>query len=204
MKKIILILMLALVLTACAQQEPSPGAATSSAGEPEAPRIHEDGREFRPPDGQQRAIDAYQEIMDFFVIPCSPEDPDYPGYPDDFADAYIGEDHYLYVCLTDTDGPEKMKYMRAVKEPQIIKFVEVEHSYNDLCALQMALAKMEGLEFSAIGIDVLENEVNLGIPDIAKEAEVWEAMEAGLPPEIRERFQELPVSIEEIGYITFG
>ena len=208
MKKMIWILMLALALTACAKKDTTSErtlyAAVSSSAETDAPKIHEDGEEFIPPNGQQRAIDAYQEIIDFFVTPRSPEDPDYPGYPDDFADAYIGEDNYLYVCLTDTEGPEKMKYLRAVSEPRILKFVEVEHSYNDLYALQMALAEIEGLDFSFIGVDVTGNKVDLGIPDIGKKDAVLDLLEEQLPEEVKARFDQLPLVIEESPYATFG
>jgi hypothetical protein len=51
---------------------------------------------------------------------------------------------------------------------------------------------------------VTGNEVDLGIPDISKESEVWELMETQLPTEVRELFQELPVSIEEGEYAIFG
>ena len=208
MKKMIWILMLALALTACTKKdttsEPTLHVAVSSSAEMDAPKIHVDGEEFVPPDGQQKAIDAYQEIIDFFVTPCSPEDPDYPGYPDDFADAYIGEDHYLYVCLTDIDGPEKTKYLRAVTEPRILRFVQVEHSYRDLMALQTALAEIEGLDFSYIGVDVTGNEVDMGIPDIGKEEEVWALVEQQLPEEVKERFDQLPLTIEEEPYASFA
>ena len=204
MKKILLILAAVLILTSCgAKEEPLQVTAASSAAE-SVPEIHAHEVEFIPPNGQQRAIDAYQEIIDFFVPPRSPEDPDYPGYPDDFADAYIGEDHYLYVCLTDTEGPEKMKYLRAVSEPQILKFVEVEHSYNDLYALQVALAEIEGLAFSYIGVDVTGNEVDLGIPDIGKEDEVWVLIEEQLPEDVKSRFDHLPLTMEEAPYASFG
>jgi len=204
MKKIILILMSVLILTACAQQEPTPDAAVSSAGEIEnAPKDCTE-ETFVPPDGQERAIDAYQEIMDFFVTPCPPEDPDYPGYPDDFADAYIGEDYYLYVCLTDTEGPGKMKYFRAVKEPRILKFVEVKHSYNDLYNLQMAVTGLEGWDFASVGINVRENRLDIGIPDIGAEEQVRQLFASELPSELLERFGELPLFFTEEDYVTFG
>ena len=209
-KAVSLALLCALVLAACVAPAEEKGmeiladpvAAVTSPAE-SAPEIHTEA-EFSPPTGQQRAIDAYQEIIDFFVTPRSPKDPNYPGYPDGFADAYIGEDNYLYVCLTDTEGPEKMKYLRAVSEPQILKFVEVEHSYNDLYALQMALAEIEGLEFSFIGVDVTGNKVDLGIPDIGKKDAILDLLEEQLPEEVKIRFDQLPISIEESPYATFG
>ena len=201
MKKILLILTAMLVLSSCAAKEETLRVTAASSPAESVPVIHENGVEFISPNGQQRAMDAYQEIIDFFAVPNQQGD---PGYPDDFGDAYIGEDYYLYVCLTDTQGPGKMKYMRAVKEPQILRFVEVEHSWNDLYALQMALAELDGLEFSFISVDVTGNEVDLGIPDIGKEAEVRQMLEDNLPEDIRNRFTELPVSIEEAGYATFG
>lgn len=204
MKKVIFLLSVLLLLTACSApvQNPQPPVESGSAASVPSTEIPEvKGDEFPNPGGQGMAIDAYTAILNSFGTPLSPDD---PGYPEEFADAYIGEDNFLYVCVTDVSDPVTSVYSDVVSEPRILRFVEVEHSYQELFALQMALTKLEGLEFSFVGIDVKGNEVDLGIPDISKESEVWELMETQLPTEVRELFQELPVSIEEAEYATFG
>ena len=71
-------------------------------------------------------------------------------------------------------------------------------------ALHMALVEIEGLEFASVGMDVMGNEVHIGIPDISKEEEDRALIEKSLPAEIRERFEELPISFAEEQYATFG
>ena len=68
----------------------------------------------------------------------------------------------------------------------------------------MALVEIEGLDFSYIGVDVTGNEVDIGIPDIGKEAEDRELIEKSLPEDVRSRFEELPITFAEEAYATFG
>lgn len=205
MKKIFLAALLVLTLTACgapSQQEaqtPAESTASVVSTPAESAPVEED---FPNPGGQGMATNAYSAIMESFGVGADPSIPQENFYPEEFGDAYIGDDNFLYVCLTDTSEEVLDRYRALVPEPRILRFVEVEHSYKDLCALSMALVEIDGLKFSFIGPDVMDNEVDLGIPDISKEAEVWDLIEAQLPPGIRALFDELPITIEESPYIT--
>ena len=202
MKKILLLLSTMLVLTSCAAKKEPLGTMAASSSAESAPKIHEE-TEVSAPSGQQMAIDAYQAILNSFG--GGADSGNFPEfYPEEFGDAYIGEDNFLYVCLTDVSDAVTSRYREAVAEPQVLRFVEVTHGYKDLYALQMALAALDGLEFSFIGVDVTGNKVDIGIPDRGKESAVRELMETALPEDVRNRFGELPVSIEEAGYATFG
>ena len=175
-----------------------PAASTPEQVEPFASEPSGGEEDFSDPGGQGVAIDAYDSILRSFGSPDTES-----GYPEEFADAYI-EDDFLYVCLTDTSEQMREKYRALVIEPRILRFVQVEHSYNDLMALHMALVEIEGLEFASVGMDVMGNEVHIGIPDISKEEEDRALIEKSLPAEIRERFEELPISFAEEQYATFG
>ena len=204
MKRILLAALLALSLTACAapaqQDVQLPAESTPPAVSTPAESIP--AEEFPNPGGQGMASNAYSAMIESFGAGADPSIPQENFYPEEFADAYIGDDNFLYVCLTDTSEEVLARYRGAVPESRILRFVEVEHSYADLSALQMALVKIEGLDFSFIGIDVINNEVDMGIPDIGKEAEVWDLIEEKLSPAIKELFDELPITIEESPYAT--
>ena len=204
-KGISLALLCALALTACAapaeEKETLTAPAASASEQPvsDQPVSQPSGEEgFSNPGGQGMAIDAYDCILRSFGSP------DPSGYPEEFADAYIGEDNFLYVCLTDTSETVLAHYRGVLTEPRILRFVQVEHSCRDLIALQTALAGIEGLDFSYIGVDVTGNEVDMGIPDIGKEDEVWVLIEEQLPEDVKSRFDHLPLTMEEAPYASFG
>ena len=204
MKRILLAALLALSLTACAapaQQDAQPPA-ESTPPAVSTPAESIPAEEFPNPGGQGMASNAYSAMIESFGAGADPSIPQENFYPEEFADAYIGDDNFLYVCLTDTSEEVLARYRGAVPESRILRFVEVEHSHADLSALLMALVKIEGLDFSFIGIDVINNEVDMGIPDIGKEAEVWDLIEEKLSPAIKELFDELPITIEESPYAT--
>lgn len=194
-----------LLLTACADPnrdtQLSPQNVLTTSSQMESMPVESTPEEFQNPGGQGMAIDAYSSIMQN-ICPIPSEDPGDPVYPEEFGDAYI-EDNFLYICLTDTSSEMQEKYRAMVTEPRILKFVQVEHSYNDLCALQYAISRLEGLKFSFIGVDVVENEVDMGIPDISKKEETMALITENLPAEVTEQFFRLPVAIEEANYITF-
>ena len=48
------------------------------------------------------------------------------------------------------------------------------------------------------------NEVDLGIPDVGKEDEVWVLIEEQLPEDVKSRFDHLPLTMEEAPYASFG
>ena len=200
MKAIFAALLCAVVLAACAapaEEKETLTVPAASASEQSADG-GKDEEKFPDPGGQGMAIDAYDSILRSFGSP------DPSGYPEEFADAYIGEDNFLYVCLTDTSETVLAHYRGVVTEPRILRFVQVEHSCRDLIALQTALAEIEGLDFSYIGVDVTGNEVDMGIPDLGKEEDVWALVEQQLPEEVKERFDQLPLTIEEEPYASFA
>lgn len=207
MKRMIFAALLAMTLTACgapSQQEaqtPVESTAPAVSTPAESTPVEED---FPNPGGQGMATNAYSAIMESFGVGADPDIPQENFYPEEFADAYLGDDNFLYVCLTDTSGEVLDRYRALVPEPRILRFVEVEHSCKDLYALYMALVEIEGLDFSFVGTDVMDNEVDLGIPDISKEAEVWDLIETQLPTDIRALFDELPITIEESPYATLA
>lgn len=167
----------------------------------EEPTLDERQEEITPqPGGQEAAIRAYSQIMESIgAVP--PHDPTYPGYPEEFGDAYF-RDGYLYICLTENTRDMRDAYRALVDNPEILQFKEVEYAYNDLYALQEAAAQIEGLEFSYIGVDVMENQVDIGIPDISKEAETLARIIEKIPAEVAGRFSELPIAFEEEPYAT--
>jgi len=111
---------------------------------------------------QQPAIDAYDAIHLRFGI-VAPSDPAFPNYPDDYGGAYY-DDGYLYICLTENTPQNQKKYLDAVSMPSIVKFEAVNHSYNDLYNLSMDLADEIAPMISTISVDVLNNEVEVGVP----------------------------------------
>ena len=129
MKRIAYLLAVMLLLTACTAQNEMPSAQSSAPVE----------EVFSDPGGQQMAIDAYSAILESFGVGSVPGIPEEEWYPEGFSGAYIGDDNFLYVCLTDTSEEILEHYRSAVPEPRILNFVEVEHSYKDLYALSMAL-----------------------------------------------------------------
>ena len=202
MKKLIPAVLLTLLLAGCAvpaqDTPPDPESALSAQSSAEAGT----SEVFQSPGGQQMAMEAHEAIMEAFGVGTLPGVSAYEYYPEEFADAYIGEDDFLYVCLTDTSEEMLSHYRGLVPDYRILRFVEVEHSYQKLYALQMALTELEELEFSSIGIDVKENEVDIGIPDITKEEADRILIREHLPQEVKNLFEELPIAFAEEAYLV--
>ena len=176
---------LLLALTACAapaeKQAAAEGPAAAEQPAPEAPA------------GQDRAIAAYGEIMTSFTD---------GAYPAEFGDAYL-EDNYLWVCLTDDSEQMRETYRALTDDPEILRFRKVDYGYNDLRAIQDAIVGMPGIDFASVGVDVMENRVDVGIPDLDREQETLALIREHLPPELAETFpEELPVVIVQEDYPT--
>ena len=192
--------LLCLLLSGCGAAAPSGGA--GSTAESFAP-------ESAPPEetvgpyGQEAAIDAYSQLMDHFCILPSHE-AGFPNYPAEFGDAYY-EDGYLWVCLTD-DSPEmRQKYLDAVDCPQVLRFRKVDYGYNDLYRLSMAIVDTEGVDFASVGPNVMENRVDVGVPDLDRAAEYLNLITRALPPELAAAFPgELPIVFSQENYATFA
>ena len=60
------------------------------------------------------------------------------------------------------------------------------------------------VDVSFIGPDVMDNEVDIGIPDITKKEADWTLIEENLSVDIRSRFDILPITFEESPYASFG
>lgn len=152
------------------------------------------------PGTQDEVITAYNELLTAFGTPL-PHEPGYPGYPEEFGDAYL-EDGCLVVCLTENTRKMRDAYREIVSQPELLRFVEVEHSYNDLYAIQAALnlADISDLEVASYGVDVTGNCLSVGIPDITKAEQLRAQIEALLPQEVKDLFDELPLAFHQEDY----
>ena len=170
-------------------------AACAAPGEqgPEKERTvsEEAAEEPEAPAGQDRAIAAYEEIVTSFAD---------GAYPAEFGDAYL-EDNYLWVCLTDDSEQMRETYRALTSDPEILRFRKVIYGYNDLRALQESIVDTPEIVFASVGVDVTENRVDVGIPDLDREQETLELIREHLPPELAEKFsEELPVEIVQEDY----
>lgn len=153
------------------------------------------------PGTQDEVITAYNELLTAFGTPL-PHEPGYPGYPEEFGDAYL-EDGCLVICLTENTRKMRDAYRDRVSQPELLCFVEVEHSYNNLYALQMALNAADPIDgIASYGVDVMENCLSVGIPDLSNTEDILAQIEARLPQEVRDLFDELPVSIHQEDYFV--
>ena len=165
-------------------------AAPAEQGPEEARTVSEEAAES--PAGQDRAIAAYEEIVTSFG----------GAYPAEFGDAYL-EDNYLWVCLTDGSEQMQEKYLALSGDPEILRFRKVDYGCNDLRALQDAIVDTPEIVFASVGVNVAENRVDVGIPDLEQEEQTMERIRVHLPPELAERFpEELPVQISQEDFAT--
>ncbi|WP_418724743.1 hypothetical protein [Dysosmobacter sp.] len=165
-------------------------AAPAEQGPEEARTVSEEAAES--PAGQDRAIAPYEEIVTSFV----------GAYPAEFGDAYL-EDNYLWVCLTDGSEQMQEKYLALSGDPEILRFRKVDYGCNDLRDLQDAIVDTPEIVFASVGVNVAENRVDVGIPDLEQEEQTMERIRVHLPPELAERFpEELPVEISQEDFAT--
>ena len=165
-------------------------AAPAEQGPEEARTVSEEAAESTA--GQDRAIAPYEEIVTSFV----------GAYPAEFGDAYL-EDNYLWVCLTDGSEQMQEKYLALSGNPEILRFRKVDYGCNDLRALQDAIVDTPEIVFASVGVDVTENRVDVGIPDLEQEEQTMERIRVHLPPELAERFpEELSVEISQEDFAT--
>jgi len=107
---------------------------------------------------QEPAILAYNMIMREFIRIS-----DYGMeiiYPDDYAGAFIDENNNLVVQLTSLDRSSVGFYNSLVKYSDVVSFVEVEFSLNELHEFGRMFADMlieNGLQVTSDGIDVINN-----------------------------------------------
>lgn len=189
-----LVLAYILLLTSCSFPFSAPEGSASTVQDMEHSPGEQD-EDLPQLSNQDLAQRAYGQILDSFGG-LLPHDPGYPGYPDEFGDAYY-EDGYIVVCLTDSSQEMQEKYRNLVDTPEILRFREVAYSYNDLYALQEAVSSIQDLNFASIGVNVMENQVEIGISDIAQEAQTLALILDQLPQDISVRFSEPPLVFRE-------
>jgi hypothetical protein len=149
---------------------------------------------------QDMAQQTYEQILNAFGG-LTPDDPGYPNYPEEFADAYY-EDGTLVLCLTDISRETQEKYLALTDHPEILQFREVGYSFNDLYALFMAITSMEDLTCTSAGVNVTENRVDLGVPEDVGQEQALAIIQEQLPQELKDRFSTLPISVEIENYVT--
>ena len=155
-------------------------------------------------DRQELATAAYSQIVESFGTP-EPGDAGFSWYPEEFGDAFYA-DGYLHVCLTDISQEMQEKYRALVDTPEILQFQEVTHAYRDLFALQTAISDMAGLRFSSVGINIQENRVDVGLPDLSKAGEALALITENLPSDISALFSEgtaYPICFHQEANATF-
>jgi hypothetical protein len=187
MKRILFLLtaLLCMLAAACAAPEQTAKSPQETQQTPAA------GVEIPEPLGQDAATAAYEQILEVVSGPPQGE----PNYPPEFGDCYY-QDGYLWVCLTENTPWMQQKYQAMVDTPQILRFKEVAYSYNDLYALQMAITETAGVEWSTVGVDVMENRVDVTIPDLAEAREALARIVDQLPEDVADRFAEYPIVFE--------
>jgi len=191
------LLVCALSMTSCVQPSLSESPASP---EPENQKsaVIEKAEIIPEPLGQTIALHAYDQIMTSLGA-LLPHESDFPNYPAEFADAYY-QDGFLFVCLTEISPEMQEKYIAMVDTPQVLQFKQVTYSYNDLFTLLQAIRPTEDIILSSWGIDVKENCVSIGIPDITKEAETLAQLIESFPQEIKAHFTEYPIVFQEEGF----
>lgn len=182
------------------------GGDAPAATEGSAPDVSEPAfpQEIVPePLGQEAANAAYGQPLEHFGILMVHEE-GFPNYPEEFGDAYY-QDGFLWLCLTEDTPEVRQKYLDAVTQPEVLQFRQVDYGYNDLYKLSMAITRDDGIEFTSVGPNVMENRVDVGIPDLDRAQEFLSRITDALPEELVQAFPgELPIVFHEEGYVTFS
>lgn len=69
--------------------------------------------------------------------------------------------------------------------------------------MRRGICDTSGIVFATVGVSVMENRVEVGIPNLVLEIETMELMQEHLPPELAERFSKLPELISQEAFPTF-
>ena len=88
---------------------------------------------------QEAGIDAYQNMMKVF----DPEENFNFNYPEEYAGAYLSDDNYLVICLTDVSDDNISKYQKLCQSSSILKFQKSEYSYKELYDLARDVHRIE-------------------------------------------------------------
>ena len=89
--------------------------------------------------------------------------------------------------------------------PQVLRFRKVDYGYNELYRLSMAIVDTAGVDFASVGPNVMENRVDVGVPDLDRAAEYLNLITQALPPELAAAFPEqLPIVFSQENYVTLA
>lgn len=138
---------------------------------------------------EQPALEAYYAMLDSFEATYGDN-----KYPDNFAGAYITDDNKLCVLLVNASPEDCQVYENYCENYDGILFEEVEYSYYELeNTLGFVMEHVAGDEFTSAYIDVVENNVKLGVNGVRSSLQSTMAEYGDYPIEI---FNEQPAMTE--------
>jgi hypothetical protein len=105
---------------------------------------------------------SYEQMVQEFGL-SSNSDFHFPNYPNEYGGAYY-RDEKLCVCLTNTNENIQLYFSSLVDHPEILEFVPVKHSYNELYDTSILIAKNMPDGLSSISIDIINNTIDIGVP----------------------------------------
>ena len=112
---------------------------------------------------QEAALAAYEKLMSSEGF----NDGTPPTYPDDFAGAWIGDDHKCYVlCVSGIKGGTgegaknevEQKYEHLFKDDAAVILKSVPYSYHELSVLADKVAQAAGIDVISYGVDERNNQ----------------------------------------------
>ena len=108
---------------------------------------------------EQPVLEAYYAMLDAFDATYGEN-----NYPENYAGAYITDDNKLCILLADISPEDCQIYEEYCANYEIVLFEKVEYSYKELeDTLALATEIVAGSEFTSAYIDVVENNVKIGI-----------------------------------------
>jgi hypothetical protein len=93
---------------------------------------------------QEEAVTAYQNLMKEF----DPQGDFNFSYPEEYAGAYVSDDNYLVICLTEVDDDNISKYQKLCRSSGILKFQQSPYSYIELKGLENAVYEVGTIKIS--------------------------------------------------------
>ena len=91
------------------------------------------------------------------------------NFPDGFGGAWLDEENYLIIGLTEEGKSDQEYYCELSEDPEVLKFVDVKYSLADLLKIQAEISQsypeMEDVDFYLEGalIDLATNTVQLTV-----------------------------------------
>jgi len=135
---------------------------------------------------QYDAIEAYNLLMGEFI--CTENGWLEFVYSDDYAGAFIDDNHNLIVQLTNMDCSTMEVYNILVEYSDVVQFVEVAHSLNELNDFGhffVEVLEESDLQITSFGIDVKNNSFSISLyyadPESAAFVDSFSIMARALP-----------------------